>query len=157
MTQQVFSVRGSRVDLTCCVTPVWVSWYRLKLKDGKFEWRYVVSTKPASGTTISRWGRRRWLIEAFFKVMKSRFGLDQFGQRTMRGAIRFLTLAFLAFMLTAVSRTALMMCVLPDWRFLALALRRVLVPWLVGLKLELERELLEAASGLRCDFMRAAA
>jgi hypothetical protein len=104
-----------------------VSWYRLKLKDGKFEWRYVVSTKPASGTTISRWGRRRWLreqparcclvskkIEAFFKVMKSRFGLDQFGQRMMQGVIRFLTLAFLAFMLTAVSRTTSMMGVLPD-------------------------------------------
>ncbi len=151
------NMRGSKVDLTCCSTPVWVSWYRLKLKDGKYEWRYVVSTKPASGTTISRWGRRRWLIEAFFKVMKSRFGLDQFGQRTMRGAIRFLTLAILAFMLTAISRTALMMGVLPDWRFLALALRRVLVPWLVGLKLELERELLEVASGLRCDFMRATA
>jgi hypothetical protein len=129
------SMRGSRVDLTCCSTPVWVSWYRLKLKDGKFE----------------------WLIEAFFKVMKSRFGLDQFGQRTLHGAIRFLTLAFLAFMLTAVSRTTLMMGVLPDWRFLALALRRVLVPCLVALRLELERELLEAASGLHCDFMRAAA
>ena len=50
-----------------------------------------------------------------------------------------------------------MMSVLSDWRFLALALRRVVVPWLVGLKLELERELLEAASELRCDFMRAAA
>jgi hypothetical protein len=83
--------------------------------------------------------------------------LDQFGQRTLQGAIRFLTLGFLAFMLTAVSRTALMMGVLPDWRFLALALRRVLLPWLVALALELERALLEAASGLRCDFMRAAA
>ncbi len=48
------SMHGSRVDLTCYATPVWVGWYRLKLKDGKFEWRYVVSTKPASETTISR-------------------------------------------------------------------------------------------------------
>jgi hypothetical protein len=89
--------------------------------------------------------------------MKSRFGLDQFGQRTMQGVIRFLTLAFLAFMLTAISRTVLMMQVLPDWRFLALRLRRVLLPCLVALALELERALLEAASGSRCDFMRATA
>ena len=47
------AMRGSRVDLRCCSTPVWVSWYRLKLKDGKFEWRYVVSTKPASAAEMA--------------------------------------------------------------------------------------------------------
>jgi hypothetical protein len=31
--------------------------------------------------------------------MKSRFGLDQFGQRTALGVYRFLTLAFMAFLL----------------------------------------------------------
>ena len=54
-------------------------------------------------------------------------------------------------------RTASVMGVLPDWRLLVLALRRVLLTWLVGLRLELERELLEAASGVRCDFIRATA
>ena len=37
--------------------------------------------------------------EAFFKTMKFRFGLDQFGQRTTRGAWRFIVLGLLAFML----------------------------------------------------------
>ena len=50
-----------------------------------------------------------------------------------------------------------MMGILPDWRLLVLALRRVLLTWLVGLRLELERELLEAESGVLCDFMRATA
>ena len=62
-------------------------------------WRYVISTRAAEGKTITRWGKRRWRIEAFFKTMKSRFGLDQFGQRTAQGAMRFLLLGLLAFVL----------------------------------------------------------
>ncbi len=93
--------RGTRVELHGCNVPVWVSWFKLKgkRKDGSFEWRYVVSTVKASGEAIIRWGRERWRIEAFFKTMKSRFGLDQFGQRTALGVYRFLTLAFMAFLL----------------------------------------------------------
>jgi Transposase DDE domain len=93
--------RGTRVELHGCTIPVWVSWFKLKgkRKDGSFEWRYVVSTVKASGEAIIRWGRERWRIEAFFKTMKSRFGLDQFGQRTALGVYRFLTLAFMAFLL----------------------------------------------------------
>lgn len=93
--------RGTRVELHGCNVPVWVSWFKLKgkRKDGRFEWRYVVSTLKASGEAIIRWGRERWRIEAFFKTMKSRFGLDQFGQRTALGVYRFLTLAFMAFLL----------------------------------------------------------
>lgn len=93
--------RGTRVELHGCNVPVWVSWFKLKgkRKDGRFEWRYVVSTVKASGEAIIRWGRERWRIEAFFKTMKSRFGLDQFGQRTALGVYRFLTLAFMAFLL----------------------------------------------------------
>jgi Transposase DDE domain len=89
------------VELHGCAIPVWVSWFKLKgkRKDGSFEWRYVVSTVKASGEAIIRWGRERWRIEAFFKTMKSRFGLDQFGQRTALGVYRFLTLAFMAFLL----------------------------------------------------------
>jgi hypothetical protein len=37
--------------------------------------------------------------EAFFKTLKFRFGLDQFGQRTVRGAFRFIILGLLAFTL----------------------------------------------------------
>jgi Transposase DDE domain len=93
--------RGTRVELHGCRVPVWVSWFKLKGKrnDGRFEWRYVVSTIKVSGEILIRWGRERWRIEAFFKTMKSRFGLDQFGQRTALGVYRFLTLAFMAFLL----------------------------------------------------------
>jgi Transposase DDE domain len=93
--------RGTRVELHGCCVPVWVSWFKLKgkRKDGSSEWRYVVSTIKVSGETLIRWGRERWRIEAFFKTMKSRFGLNQFGQRTVLGVYRFLTLAFMAFLL----------------------------------------------------------
>jgi IS4 transposase len=60
----------------------------------------MISTRPADGETIRRWGRRRWRIEGFFKTLKFRFGLDQFGQRTARGAFRFIGLALLAFALS---------------------------------------------------------
>jgi Transposase DDE domain len=94
--------RGTRVELRGCSVPVWASWFKLKgkRKDGRFEWRYVISTVRATGVMIIRWGRERWRIEGFFKTMKSRFGLDQFGQRTALGAYRFITLAFMAFLLT---------------------------------------------------------
>ena len=91
--------KGSRVKFQACNTPVFASWYKLKRARKEVEWRYVISTRAADGETIRRWGRRRWRIEAFFKTMKFRFGLDQFGQRTTRGAFRFLILGFLAFML----------------------------------------------------------
>ena len=95
-------VRGTRVELRGCDVPVWVSWFKLKgkRKDGSFEWRYVVSTVRATSEVIVRWGRERWRIEGFFKTLKSRFGLDQFGQRTALGAYRFITLAFMAYLLT---------------------------------------------------------
>jgi Transposase DDE domain len=73
-----------------------------KLKRARKEhvWRYVISTRAADGETIRRWGRSRWRIEAFFKTLKFRFELDQFGQRTVRGAFQFIILGLLAFALT---------------------------------------------------------
>jgi hypothetical protein len=68
-------------------------------KNGAFQWRYVVSTTAAHPSTMVRWGRRRWQVEAFLKTMKSRFGLDQFGQRTLKGVLRFFLLAFIAYLL----------------------------------------------------------
>jgi hypothetical protein len=38
-------------------------------------------------------------VEAWFKTMKSWFGLDQFGQRTLKGVLRFFLLAFIAYLL----------------------------------------------------------
>ena len=91
--------KGTEVRFRACKTPVFASWFKLKRARKEFVWRYVISTRRADGETIRRWGRRRWRIEAFFKTMKFRFGLDQFGQRTTRGAFRFIVLGLLAFML----------------------------------------------------------
>ena len=150
ITEQGFKLtelsrRGAMVFLNKCSVPVWVSWFKLELHGGEFEWRYVVSTKAGDGLTIITWGRARWAIEGFFKVMKSRFGLDQFGQRTLLGTIRFLLLSFLAFILTSISRVD--RSVLPDWQALALEVRRSLfavLEWAV-----LERESFELEPYLR--------
>ena len=88
--------QGSQVYLRGLAFLVWVSGYRYPLPKGKWEWRYVVATFPASGRTVRLWGRRRFRIEHFFKAMNSGFSLGQFGQRTPLGVHRFLVLCFLA-------------------------------------------------------------
>jgi hypothetical protein len=132
--------RGACVYLNGCSIPVWVSWFKLALADNSFEWRFVVSTKAGNWLSIIKWGRGRWVIEAFFKCMKSRFGLDQFGQRTLKGVIRFLALCFLAYILTAISRTNLKD--IPDWQELAAQVRRELLTLVCWMEVERERELL---------------
>ena len=62
------SSRGVMVLLKDCTVPVWVSWFKLELHGGEFEWRYVVSTKAGDGLTIIKWGRARWAIEAIMPV-----------------------------------------------------------------------------------------
>jgi hypothetical protein len=131
----------------CCV-PVWATRYKLYGKNGYFEWRYVVSTIPASSRTIILWGKRRWRIEAFFKTMKSRFGLDQFGQRTLGGVVRFLLFGFLAYMLTFWS-TILELDELPDWQALARQAREWLTTWVVRFELEAALESLEETERLQ--------
>jgi hypothetical protein len=121
--------KGSRVQFKACKTPVYASWFKLKRARKEFVWRYVISTRAADGETIRRWGRSRWRIEAFFKTLKFRFGLDQFGQRTTRGAFRFIILGLLAFALAfwealeTVADWALL-----DWGLVACAAADELVP-----------------------------
>jgi hypothetical protein len=62
----------------------------------------VVRIVAAQPRTILRGGRRKWQVEALFTTMKSRFGLDQFGQRTLKGVLRFFLLAFIACLLVLV-------------------------------------------------------
>ena len=65
--------------------------------------------------------------------MKSRFGLDQFGQRTALGAMRFLLLALLAFVLaywTALEKT--MDFAELDWGRAARVARDDLVPEVIA-------------------------
>ena len=77
--------RGQQLRLSGLKFPVHLSWYYFKRDDGKWEKRYVLCTKALKGSTITRWGRRRWQIEGFFKVAKYRFGLDRFGESALFG------------------------------------------------------------------------
>ena len=72
--------RGQQVYLNGLDLPVYLSWVWLK-RDGKRVQRFVISTKPMKGSTIARWGRRRWQIEAFFKTVKHRFSLHRKGAK----------------------------------------------------------------------------
>ncbi|NER27340.1 MAG: transposase, partial [Symploca sp. SIO1C4] len=68
-------------------------------RDGKRIQRFVISTKPMKGTTISRWGKRRWQIEGFFQTVKHRFSLHRFGQKTLLGVYRWLILSLISYLL----------------------------------------------------------
>lgn len=90
--------RGQQVHLDGLSFPVTLSWLYLK-RDGKLEKRFVLSTRPLKGSTITWWGKRRWAIEGFFKTSKHRFGLHRFGQGTLLGVYRWLVLSLIAFTL----------------------------------------------------------
>jgi Transposase DDE domain len=128
--------QGAMHFLKGCGVPVYVAWYKLKQKHGAFEWRYVVSTVAANAKTIVGWGKRRWRIEAFFKTMKSRFGLDQFGQQTRLGVLRFLLIAFIAYLLAFWTSFSLEGFEIPDWIALAAQAQLLLVTWVVVFELE---------------------
>jgi hypothetical protein len=91
--------RGTLVYLYGLSKPVTLSWYWLKRDNGTRIKRYVISTKPYSWSYISRLGRQRWAIETFFKIVKHRFCLHCFGQKTIRGIYRFLVLSMIAYVL----------------------------------------------------------
>lgn len=109
-------------------------------RDGRRETRFVVATFVATARVISAWGRRRWRIEAFFKVCKGCFGLERFAQGTRLGVYRFLLLSLLAFTLTQWQAWGVHGS-WPDWGEMALTTRRSLLPELVLRELlaELER------------------
>ncbi|KQR00640.1 hypothetical protein ASF71_21655 [Deinococcus sp. Leaf326] len=72
-------VRGSLVkpcglDQTMCISWVWL--YR----NTEPEQRFVMSNLDLGGKYLARMGKRRWRIEAFFKTVKGRFGLERFAQ-----------------------------------------------------------------------------
>lgn len=53
--------RGQQVRLVGLKFPVTVAWYYLKRDNGKLEKRFVLSTKALKGSTLTWWGKRRWL------------------------------------------------------------------------------------------------
>jgi len=114
-TVQQVKRRGQQVQLTGVSFPVHLSWVWLKRDDGKREQRFVISTKPMKGTTIARWGKRRWQIEGWFKTAKHRFGLHRFGQGTQKGVFRWLVLSLIAYLLTHWTYLSTGGDTLPDW------------------------------------------
>jgi len=52
--------RGQQLRLQGLKFPVYISWYYFKRHDGKYEKRFVISTKALKASTISWWGKRRW-------------------------------------------------------------------------------------------------
>ena len=140
-TQRINALpQGSSVILNDCSVGVWFARYKLWHKDGSYEWRYVVSSRPAVARTIIAWGKRRWRIEAFFRVMKSRFGLDQFGQRTKRGVLRFLLIAFIAYLLVLWTGFPFTDEENPDWIALAGLAQLWLLTWVVQFELKCRQE-----------------
>ena len=91
--------RGLQVYLKGIDYPLTVSWFWLKRAEGKRELRFVVSTHPYSGAYLVRLGRKRWVIEGFFKTAKHQFGLHCFGQSTKLGVYRWLILSLIAYLL----------------------------------------------------------
>ena len=107
--------KGQLVKLDGVPFPVTISWFYLK-RDGKLEKRFVLSTRPLKGSTISWWGRRRWSIEGFFKTSKHRFGLDRFGQQSLKGVYRWFVLCLISFMLAHWAYLSTGSSEQPDWK-----------------------------------------
>jgi Transposase DDE domain len=85
----VVGLRG--LDAPMCVFWVWL--YRNK----EPEQRFVRSNLDLGGRYLTRLGRRRWRIEAFFKTLKGRFGLERFTQHSKQGVLRWWYLSGMAF------------------------------------------------------------
>ncbi len=99
--RQLREIRGyEEVRPTKLGFSLWATRLRLKRADGQpGQWRHVVSTKALGGQMIKRWGKRRFAIEGFFKVIKHRFGLHCFGQCTRLGVYRWFLFSLLAYSL----------------------------------------------------------
>ena len=89
---------GAQVRLKDLDKVVTIAWFYLK-RDGRWQKRYVLSTRALKASTIIWWGKRRWQIEGWFKTVKHRFGLHRFGQQTLKGMYRWLILALSAYVL----------------------------------------------------------
>ena len=139
-------VRGSLVkptglDQTMCISWVWL--YRNK----EAEQRFVMSNLDLGGTYLARLGKRRWRIEAFFKTVKGRFGLERFAQHSKQGVLRWWCLSGMAFLLCHLQDLDLPAKVTgtwPDWGELARTVRFSFVPEVRRQALQLELDALNA-------------
>lgn len=139
--------KGQQVMLDGLSFPVTISWLYLK-RDGKLEKRFVLSTRPLKGSTITWWGRRRWSIESFFKTIKHRFGLHRFGQQTLIGVYRWFILCLISFILTHWVYLSTSPTDLPDWAKAATLTLQLLLPevlvCLLLIQIEQSRHLLQS-------------
>jgi hypothetical protein len=119
--------KGQQVKLEGLPFAVTISWLYLK-RNGKLEKRFVLSTRPLKGSTITWWGRRRWSIEGFFKTVKHRFGFHRFGQQTLLGVYRWLVLCLVSFILTHWVYLSTAPSHLPDWAQAAALALELLLP-----------------------------
>lgn len=127
---QLCEIRGCEaVRPTGLGFTVWATWLRLKGTDGRpGVWRHVASTKPLSSKMIKRWGRRRFAIEGFFKVIKHRFGLHCFGQCTRLGVYRWFMFSLLAYTLAYQAHLDAQGDELPDWQTASQQALRLFLP-----------------------------
>ena len=132
------SKRGQQVVIHGIDLDVTLSWYWVKLENGKKEKRFVISTKPLSAVYITMLGRRRWNIEGFFKVAKHRFGLHRFGQGTLKGVYRWIILSMIAYLLAHYACLWSGSTTLPDWGEVSRLAKETLFPSLVLLLLLIE-------------------
>ncbi|PMB03023.1 hypothetical protein CEN49_24290 [Fischerella thermalis CCMEE 5273] len=125
--------RGQQLHLQGLMFPVSVSWYYFKRDDGKYEKRFVLSTKALKASTISWWGKRLWQIEGWFKIAKHRFGLHRFGQGTLLGVYRWLILSLISYILAhwAYLSTTVASTSLPNWQQAAEIAFQTIFPQLV--------------------------
>jgi hypothetical protein len=134
------AIRGERVFLDGMAVPVYVAAYWLK-RDGGREKRFVLCTKALSPAHITRWGKRRWRIEGFFKTAKGRFSLDRFGQGTRLGVYRYLVLSMIAYLLAHWGHLSQGREGLPQWSTAARTILEEMLPKTVieGLLAEIEQ------------------
>lgn len=116
--RQLHAIRGcEEVQPTGLGFAVWATRLRLKGCEGRpGVWRHVVSTRALSGKMMKRWGRRRFAIEGFFKVIKHRFGLHCFGQCTRLGVYRWFLFSLLAYTLAYQAHLDDQKDEQPDWQ-----------------------------------------
>lgn len=138
--------KGSLVEPTGLGQVMCVSW--VWLRGGKEpEQRFVMSNLDLGGSYLSRLGKRRWRIEAFFKTVKGRFGLERFAQHSKQGVLRWWCLSGMAFVLCHFQELDFLEREVgrwPDWGKLAQSARFSFVPKVRRRALELELQALEA-------------
>lgn len=138
--------RGEMVKPTGLHQPMTLSWVWL-YRNAEPEQRFVMPNLDLGGKYLARVGKQRWRIEAFFKTIKGRFGIERFAQHSKQGVLRWWCLSGLAFLLCHLQDLALPIRppgTWPDWGDLARTVRFSFVPEIRRQALEFELRALDA-------------